>query len=185
MRRQAGIKSQDILLVLKMVSLGHQSWRQLDLANALGISQAGVVHSLDRLRFAGLIDDAKQKPLRLALVEFLIHGLKYVFPAELGGIARGIPTAHAYGLLGKRLVENTLPYVWPSEHGEVRGQVLVPLYKSVPFAVQTDASLHELLALVDALRVGRARDREMAAKQLEKLILKKGAQGKLLESTSL
>ena len=34
-----------------------------------------------------------------------------------------------------------------------------PLYNSVPEASLKDEKLHELLALIDALRVGRARER--------------------------
>ncbi len=43
---------------------------------------------------------------------------------------------------------------------------LKPIYETVPAAAQRDPSLHEMLALVDALRIGRARERAMAEKEL-------------------
>lgn len=46
-----------------------------------------------------------------------------------------------------------------------------PLYPSVTKAVQNDPKLHELIALVDALRVGRAREKEIAIKELKARIL--------------
>jgi hypothetical protein len=53
--------------------------------------------------------------------------------------------------------------VWPDPDGEVRGQAFLPLYKSVPKAADEDEKLHELAALVDALRSGNARERNIAA----------------------
>jgi hypothetical protein len=38
-------------------------------------------------------------------------------------------------------------------------------------AVKIDSKLHELLALVDALRVGKAREKELAIVELKKRIL--------------
>jgi hypothetical protein len=53
----------------------------------------------------------------------------------------------------------------------VKGQSIIPLFPSVAEAVQNDVLLYELLALVDALRVGRAREREIALEELKKRIL--------------
>ncbi|HND12218.1 MAG TPA: hypothetical protein PLY80_17380, partial [Pseudomonadota bacterium] len=87
MRSQAGMKPQDVLVLLKLVvwkekfvrlPSGWQgyrrrsgSWRQLDLASELGLSQAEVTHSLNRSRVARLIDADKREPMRLALCDFL------------------------------------------------------------------------------------------------------------------
>ena len=61
---------------------------------------------------------------------------------------------------------NDPPPVWPSPQGTARGYSLKPLYKTVPQAAQADRKLYELLALVDAIRDGRVRDREMAEHEL-------------------
>lgn len=42
-----------------------------------------------------------------------------------------------------------------------------PLYKTVPMAVKMDPYLYEYLALVDAIRLGNAREVEVAINELE------------------
>ena len=109
------------------------------------------------------------RPNLSALEEFLIHGLKYVFPAERGRPTRGIPTSYAAEPL-KRLIapgEEPIP-VWPHPEGKTRGVAFTPLYKSVPIAAMRDPLLYEELALVDAIRDGRARERKLAEQELIK-----------------
>lgn len=43
-----------------------------------------------------------------------------------------------------------------------------PLFKSAPYAVRQDAELYALLALVDAIRIGQPRERNLAIKLLGK-----------------
>jgi hypothetical protein len=131
---------------------------------------ASEVHaSVQRAAKAGLVQLDDRAPNRQALLEFLVHGLKYAFPAERGAITRGMPTAHAAAPLAKKLAaSNEPPPVWPDPEGSVRGEALEPLYRSVPSAARADAQLYEWLALVDAVRSGRARERELAAKELRR-----------------
>jgi hypothetical protein len=58
------------------------------------------------------------------------------------------------------------PPVWPHPEGEVRGLEFSPLYKSAPNAARKDQKLYEWLALIDAVRGGRARERDLAIKEL-------------------
>lgn len=58
-------------------------------------------------------------------------------------------------------------FVWPHPNGSVRGVGVEPLHPAVPFAAMQDAKLYELLALFDALRVGKARERGMALERLQ------------------
>ena len=174
MRQIQSLKPQDIVIVLKIVALGGHPWKQLDLARDLGLSQAEVTFALERLKRSGLIDDTKRKPMRLALFEFIVHGLKYVFPARPGAISRGIPTAHSFGPLSKKIVaSDQSQFVWPSEDGAVRGQAIEPLYETVPNSIKNDEEFHKLLALVDSIRIGRARKIEIAANELRKRLLEK------------
>jgi hypothetical protein len=100
--------------------------------------------------------------------QFLIHGAKYAFPTKLGQVTRGFPTAHAASPLKDELQADTdLPPVWPHKDGTVRGTSVEPLYKSATEAALADPALYELLALLDALRMGRARERQLAAQFLE------------------
>ena len=168
MRPFNGIKPQDIAVLLKLASLGEKKWQHMDLVAALGLSQTEISFSLNRCRTAGFLDSTKKKVMKTALLEFLVHGLKYVFPALPGPISRGLPTAHsAAPLAGKIVAPAEDMYVWPYENGRARGQSIEPLYEKAPQAAEKDKALYELLALVDAVRAGRAREQAMAIKELE------------------
>ena len=58
--------------------------------------------------------------------------------------------------------------IWPYTEGQVRGESFSPLYKSAPLAAKNDPALYELLVLIDAIRGGRARERDIAKKELTK-----------------
>ena len=108
------------------------------------------------------------RPVRDALIEFLLHGVKYAYPPEYGALTRGVPTGYAAPPLNKVISGSSdPPPVWPYAEGNVRGTAFSPLYPSVPAAALQDPRLYELLALVDAIRAGRARERNLAAKELE------------------
>jgi hypothetical protein len=75
-------------------------------------------------------------------------------------------TAHAAPPLKAQIVEGDLPPVWPDAKGNVRGVTFEPLHKSAPAAALKDPALYELLALLDAVRDGRVRERKLAEKEL-------------------
>ncbi len=160
----------DVVVLLKIISLGDQSCNQKPLAEALFMSQSEISKSFARSRYAGLLDPSGKKVRKLAFMEFLQYGIAYAFPQQPGAVVRGIPTAHSASPLNE-VIQSTEPYVWPSGKGTLRGQSIIPLYPSVVDAVQNDPKLYELLALVDALRVGRAREKEIAIVELQKRIL--------------
>ncbi len=162
------LKPQDILVTLKLLAHPNAAWSYPRLAVDLSMSASEVHSSVRRATLVGLLQDNKRHtPNRKALLEFLVHGLKYVFPAGLGRLTRGVPTAHAAPpLLGQFAASDEPPPVWPDPEGSVRGQELEPLYRSVPKAARADPQLYELLSLVDAVRSGRARERELAIKEL-------------------
>src|SRR5687767_9890558 len=122
MRDLYSLKPQDILVLLKMLVAEGRPVRLVDLAAELGIAQSEISLALERARNAGLLDSSKRKPMKASLAEFLIHGLKYVFPAVLGPIDRGFPTAHSAPPLSSRIVSNPNDQVvWCSPDGNVRG----------------------------------------------------------------
>ena len=105
------------------------------------------------------------------LEEFLLHGLQYVFIPERGALNRGMPTAYAAAPMDAHFAGvNEPPPVWPDPQGEVRGESFSPLYRSAPGAAKNDAKLYQLLALVDAIRGGGARERDIAKKELKALL---------------
>lgn len=160
------LKPQDVLLLLKIISQGLPQWNQKPLADALGLSQSEVSEAVSRCKFAGLLDVTGKRVMRKGFLEFLQYGLRYVFPQRPGALVKGIPTAHSGPPLNEQIVSSE-KYVWPSARGTARGQAIVPLYPSVVKAIENDIKLYELLALVDALRVGRAREKNIAIKELE------------------
>jgi len=161
------MKPQDVLLLLKIVSDNSPSWNQKPMAEALGLSQSEVSEAVSRCKYAGLLAPNGKTVMRMALMEFLQYGLRYVFPIQPGAVVRGAPTSHSASPL-KEDIQSSEAYVWPYGKGTVRGHSILPLYPSVPEAALKDAKLYELLALVDALRVGRARERELAIKEIKK-----------------
>jgi hypothetical protein len=165
--KQQIMSPHDIVILLKIVSYGDQPWYQTPLAEALGISQSEISKSLNRSKYAGLLAPNGKTVMKMALLEFLQYGLRYVFPIKPGAVVRGVPTSHSAKPLSDE-IQSSEAYVWPYGKGTVRGHSIVPLYPSVPEAALKDAKLYELLALVDALRVGRARERELAVKELKK-----------------
>jgi len=206
------MKSQDIFILLKLVSLEQQArvsdGNQLDpflgmvmsdgevrndsenviaenltqsiseaysnrgLEASTGISKSEVNASLRRSISVGMAKlDRKSKLPKTnisALLEFIVHGIKYVFPANPSAIVRGIPTSFAAPVLkGKLMSAGEYIYVWPDALGNEKGQSVVPLYKTVPMAVKRDPRLYEFLALIDAIRLGAGRESAFAAKELK------------------
>jgi hypothetical protein len=174
------LKPQDVLVLLKLVALGPGRWTYNVLANDLGMSPSEVHAAVKRAVAAHLAvpQDEGVRPALAALKEFLAHGVQYAFVPERGALTRGMPTAHAASPLRNELAHSAEPPpVWPDAQGEVRGLAFSPLYKAVPKAARRDAKLYELLALVDAVRGGGARERTVALRLLEKRLQASDADG--------
>lgn len=163
------LKPQDIVVLLKLIGL-NKDWSYRSLAHELFMSAGEVHNALSRATQAQLFDADRKCPRIQALEEFLIHGVKYAYPAERGSLTRGTLTAYAAPPLNRIISgsDNEQPPVWPDPEGSARGYKLQPLYDSVPKAAKLDKALYELLALVDAIRDGRARERNLATEHLHK-----------------
>jgi hypothetical protein len=166
MKQHRGMRPQDIVVLLKIVAINNNQWRNLDIANALRISQSEVSEVLNRCKIAKLINKGKREVHINALTEFLIYGLKYVFPAEPGALSKGIPTAHSASPISEKIISGAESYVWPNSNGNMRGQAIEPLYKTIPEAVLDDHEFYKLIALVDAIRIGKAREVKIAVDEL-------------------
>ena len=170
MRKHNGMRPQDVAILLKIVSMGAKSWQLVGLANSLKISISEISESLNRSRLAGLIDYNKKKINRQNLLEFLEHGVRYVFPQQPGSMVRGIPTAHSHSVM-KKVFISEMNYVWPDNKGEAMGLMIEPFYKKQVEAVKEDQEYYRLLALVDVIRVGKVREIKYAVNELKKYIL--------------
>jgi hypothetical protein len=164
------LKPQDVLVLLKVAAHPRQRWTYAALGKALSMSASETHASVKRAMAAGLAVSQGREgwlPVRPALLEFILHGVRYVWPAILGPAKRGVPTAFGAEPLASLL--NATPGeapVWAHAEGSAKGPTLSPLYRTVPKAALADPELHRLLALLDAVRTGRARERAMAAELL-------------------
>lgn len=188
------MKSQDIYVLLKIVSLEHSKGSQLynrglsetagwssddpdvslpEISNApfslralsahTGIGKSEVGNSLRRSEYSGLCRSPSGggsiKVNKKALLEFLVYGLKYVFPVRPGAMVRGIPTGFFAPSLSKNLLSvGEDVWVWPDAYGSMKGQAIEPLHSKVPKGVKIDSELYTLMALTDALRLGKPRE---------------------------
>jgi len=160
------MRPHDIVVLIKIAAKKKQQWFMKDLSIELGISTSEISESLNRSVIAGLISFDKKKLLRLNILDFLIYGLRFVYPEQPGALVRGIVTAHSAEPLNKVIISQE-PYVWPYGDGDIRGQAITPLHANVPSAALKDKQFYILMALVDALRVGRAREKELAINELK------------------
>jgi hypothetical protein len=159
------LKGQDIVLLLHLVGEPNIGSTQ-QLAGHLGLSAATTHRALHSLADAGLYDRGRRRVPESAAEEFLIHGVKYVFPPQRGSETRGIPAAWAAPPLTMELADDNLSPVWPYPMGKRRGIALEPLHAVVPGLAVRDEQLGERLALLDAIRAGDARIRRLAEKAL-------------------
>ena len=165
------LKPQDILVLLKLIARGREDWAYNRIAVELSMSPSEIHAAIKRALKASL---AVQRDKRIIpnvrnLEEFLCHGIRYAFVVEHGGMVRGVPTAYAAPPMNGVFVPDEEPIpVWPDAEGSTRGLSFSPLYKAALSAVKADSQLYELLVLVDAIRGGRARERNYAINEMKK-----------------
>lgn len=153
----------DIVVALRLSQIPNASYHLL--SQSIGISRSQIHISLKRLAQSRLISAVKKEIQFRHLLEFLEHGLRYAFPGELGRASMGIPTAHAGPALASLIVSEEA-IVWPTLKGNVEGVSLKPLYPQATTLPILCPPLYEVLTAVDALRVGRIRERQMALSYL-------------------
>lgn len=212
------MKSQDIGLLLKLISLEHQEnsssqdrgiftwphdWRDWEshsddigqpllfptvssefrdfayttrnLEAETGISKTQISESLRRCIDIGLAKKDRQfgvpRANKKALFEFIISGIKYVFPAKLGEVTRGIGTSFAAPILQNDILSSgELIPVWPDARGTNKGQAVEPLFKSATLAIRKDPDMYAMLALIDSIRLGNARETNIAKDKLKSFL---------------
>jgi hypothetical protein len=168
--RQWVLKPKDLAVALRLVLLRGEHRPYAALAQELKLSPFEVHAAVQRLMSARLTveRDGSFRPVMSVLRPFVINGAPYAYPAVRGETTIGFPTAHAVPPLKDRTNESADSiFVWPHPQGTTRGTALLPLYPKLPLAAREIPEFYELCALFDALRVGQARERELARKLLE------------------
>ena len=193
MKKHNGMRPQDIAIIMAIIadSMTPNKWSNIEdssndapvldfvkipmsnkkISQILQISESEVSESLYRSSFSGLIDNTKRKKVnQKALLDFLLYGIKYVFPTRPASFGRGIATAHsAEPLKGFILSEEN--YVWDYPEGNIRGQIIEPLYPTIPSVSMQNNNLYKLLSLIDGIRTGTARTVKIASQELEKRLI--------------
>ncbi len=157
------LRPQDLAVATVLALPDMRAWTYASLAVGLVLSTSEAHAAVKRAAMAGLVRGRAVD--RRALLEFLEHGVRYAFYAVRGAPTRGVPTGVLAPPLDALVSAKEGP-VWPSSDGTTRGYALAPLYRTAPAAAQRDANVHEVLALIDAVREGGTRERELAMREL-------------------
>lgn len=165
------LQAQDLIVALRL-ALGGEGISYAKLAADLAISSSQAHASVQRAAASGLVRAGDKSACLTALREFLLHGARYAFPAERGPIARGFPTAHSAPPLSAEIQSDGIPLVWPDAEGPIRGESFEPLHRSATHIARRPEHerLYQALALVDAIRGGRTRERRRAGQMLVEML---------------
>ena len=168
------LKPQDIVVLCKLLIEHEKELPYARMAEELGMSASETHAAIRRLQEGRLVTPGGRNVQRQALRDFLKYGIGHVFPARGLEPSRGLPTAWAAPVFDGAFNTNEPPPVWAHPEGTIRGPSVAPLYKSGPDAALKDQRLYDYLALIDAVRLGRARERKFALKKLDALISDNG-----------
>jgi len=169
MKKHNGMRPHDIAVLLKVARKEQEQWYMKDLAYELSISSSEISESINRSVIGGLISSDKKTLKKLALLDFLKSGLRYVYPQQPGSMVRGIGTAHSAPPLNNE-IRSDEQFVWLFGKGNVRGQAIEPLHPKSPEACLRDKKYYELMALTDAIRIGKVREQNIAFEMIKERI---------------
>ena len=124
----ASLRPQDVLILAKLLTYSGGRRPISRMGAELSISASEIHGALKRLEQAHLIAN-DCRPVLQAVEEFLVHGVKYAFPAEAWRRhARSTDLTRRRAAESDSIVASAdLPPVWPYSDGSVRGVSLEPL----------------------------------------------------------
>jgi hypothetical protein len=158
----ASLQPQDIVVAVYLAA-EDEAWTFQHLSKVMGISPSQVHLAWGRLQNSELVDPEFKRPFRKNLLEFLCHGVKYCFPVVQRGIGSGIVTGLSHPRLKKAIKASTdIKYVWEVPNVKATGVIVEPIHKSVVNVARASAKSYEIFAVLDSIRLGKARERETA-----------------------
>jgi hypothetical protein len=160
------LKSQDLVVACVLMLHPARAWSYAALAEATCLSQSAVFRALERLRSSQLVAPGGFRVFDERLLRLVEHGVPYVYAVAPGKLARGMPTAHSAAPLNEH-ISASRALVWPTAKGTLRGESVAPLAPSAPQAAEKDPALYRVLALIDAIRMGRPREQQLAVRLLK------------------
>lgn len=138
-----------------------------DLARQTGKALSSCHGAVQRLVAADLVDADTRRLRRQWFIDFLAHGLRFVFPVERLGARTGVPTAWDAPSLRDTFGGSGTPFVWPLPGGPVRGEGLAPLFPGAATLAAKTPWLYDQLAMLDAIRLGSIRERTRALELID------------------
>lgn len=173
------VKGPDIYVLSGLLTHDGE-WSYRFLADRLRVPHPVVQRALSRAQEADLYSAERRAVHVPHFEEFAVHALRFVAPAQLGALLPGVPAAWAAQPMASaiRSYGEEPPPVWPSARGGVRGQAVEPLHPAAPEASEGWPELGEILALLDSLRAGDSRVRQVAEDLLISLLRERAGKGK-------
>jgi hypothetical protein len=170
MRHNRVIKPQDIVILGKLLS--EKVWpSQTEIGISLKLSQAEVSHALKTLGYVGLINLPTKKINKLAVIEFITHALKYLYPIEKSGTGRGILIGPSSSIFKGRVHSDEYSYIWPDPNGESKGIIVNPLIPQLTASIMENKILYNFLNIVEIFRgLGGVRHLQEAHKLLRDIL---------------
>lgn len=168
------VKKPDIYVLSGLIA--HDGdWSYRSLADRLRVPHPVVQRAFSRGQEAGLYSAERRTVYLPHFEEFAVHALRFVAPAQLGAIVPGVPAAWAAEPMAAAIHSSgeEPPPVWPYARGRLRGQAIEPLHPAAPEAVEDWPELGEILALLDSVRAGDVRIRQVAEGLLERRLRKR------------
>jgi hypothetical protein len=162
----------DIYILAGALTNDRETWTLRELAGKLHVDHTLVHRALKRAEVAGLYRGGSKQVNRANFEELVTHAGRFIAPARLGELTRGVPAAWAAEPISTiiRQSEQEPPPVWPEALGAVRGQALEPLHPAAVKASQETPALASLLSIIDSLRAGDVRVRKVAATALHRTL---------------
>ncbi|MGF1679452.1 MAG: hypothetical protein ACFCUX_09705 [Candidatus Methylacidiphilales bacterium] len=163
------LKPYDPVIACYLASL--ESWSNYrKVAGELSMSHSMLHSSVARLRETRLISADLKKVNKKQLLDFIRHGVPCVFHSSPGEMTIGIPTSHGCPILKKLYSDENTAYVWPHKCGEKQGYAVEPLHRKFPDACLENELLYNICGCIDGIRIGRARDKQLALEALTNLL---------------
>lgn len=158
----------DLYVLAGVLSSEESEWTLRELAATLQVDHTLVHRALKRAESAGLYRISIRQVNLANFEELTIHAVRFIAPARLGELTRGVPAAWAAEPISTIIhqPDSEPPPVWPDPLGAIRGQALQPLHPAAAKASRDAPQLARLLSIIDSLRAGDIRVREAAATAL-------------------
>ncbi|HEX3392158.1 MAG TPA: hypothetical protein VHS55_06320 [Solirubrobacteraceae bacterium] len=170
------LSSTDIYIVTGALTSDRDGWTLRDIADLLHVDHTLVHRALRRAGAAGLYMSSTRRVNRPNFEELVTHAVRFIAPVQLGELTRGVPAAWSVDPISTIIHQQAHehPPVWPHALGAMRGQTLEPLHPAAIEVSRANPVLGVLLSIIDSLRAGDMRVRQVAANLLH-VVLAEGA----------